>query len=1051
MLRIKDIKERHIIFWLALMLILWAMLSWYIAKQNFTYEYQSLIEKEQIHAQNISIDVADSFRRNLHFVAGVSDAFRRGLRVWNAVWKFGPNAHPSRLPKEALLKRWVADQELKELNTQLKLIQDSLGIDMVYVVNSAGDCIAASNVDMPGTPIGTNYADRQWFADARNGHNGIQYAMGRTTHIAGLYFSAPIVMNGLFHGAIISKVDLPSLSFLTRQADAYVTDSNGVIILAHDPAMLMMSVSDAKVHKMSAQEKLALYLRSDFPELKTRSWEKLPDSRLKRIGNEDYPHVLASTELQEYGLKIYSEVDLPNLPLLERERRGNFLLIWLLGSATILIAGTLFFYLRHIRQSKSAVETSEQRLRLLLGSVSNGIWGLDKEGNTTFVNLAAANMLGYLPEELVDKPMHDTVHYAHADGTHYPFERCPMHATLVDGKPRVGVDEVLWRKDGSSFPVDYSSHPILRQGELEGAVVVFEDISERKQKDEALRLASSVYQSSNDGIVVTDENNLILDVNPAFTQITGYTLEEVHGKNPRIFRSGKHDTQFYQQMWQSIQGDGHWQGEVWDLKKNGELHAKWLSISVIRRSDGSIFRYVGQFSDITEKKRKDELIWEQANFDTLTNLPNRRLFADRFRQAISSGARSGRHGALLSLDLDQFKRLNDTFGHSTGDMLLIEVAKRLGTCVREEDTVARMGGDEFLVILNGLSSDQNEAAIQAELISEKIRSELSKPYQLDKTEHHSSSSIGIVLFLGHSDNPEKLLAHVDTAMYQAKAKGRNAICFFDSSMQEVLEKRGQLESALRGALERGEFVLHYQLQMDSSGRPIGVEALLRWTNPRLGFVSPAQFIPVAEESGLILPIGHWVLETACARLALWQAAPLFSDLSIAVNVSALQFREADFVSKVRNVLQQSGIRPELLKLELTESLVLDNIEDSIRKMDELKSLGVKFSMDDFGTGYSSLSYLSRLPIDQLKIDQSFVRDITTDQHDAAIVQTIISMALSLGMDVIAEGVETAEQREFLELRGCQAYQGYLFAKPAPIDELEKKLAQLLVPDNGKPA
>jgi EAL domain-containing protein (putative c-di-GMP-specific phosphodiesterase class I) len=280
-------------------------------------------------------------------------------------------------------------------------------------------------------------------------------------------------------------------------------------------------------------------------------------------------------------------------------------------------------------------------------------------------------------------------------------------------------------------------------------------------------------------------------------------------------------------------------------------------------------------------------------------------------------------------------------------------------------------------------------------------------------------------------------------MYQAKAKGRNAICFFDSSMQDVLEKRGQMESALRGALERNEFTLHYQLQIASSGQPIGVEALLRWTHPRLGFVSPAQFIPVAEESSLILPIGLWVLETACAQLARWQTAPQFSRLSIAVNVSAIQFREAEFVSRVREVLQQSGIKPELLKLELTESLVLDNIEDSIRKMMELKSLGVKFSMDDFGTGYSSLSYLSRLPIDQLKIDQSFVRDITTDQHDAAIVQTIISMALSMGMEVIAEGVETEEQREFLELRGCQAYQGYLFAKPMPIDELERKLPELL--------
>ncbi|HLY95942.1 MAG TPA: EAL domain-containing protein, partial [Sideroxyarcus sp.] len=1018
MKRIEEIKKSHIVFWLSLILVFWVLLAWYVARQNFIHEYQFLIDKERLHARELSLDVADSFRRNLHFVAGVSDTFKRGIRIWKAVSRFPPDVQTSGLPREVLVKRWTADHVLKDLDAQLELIQESLSIDSVFVVNAAGDCISAGNLSMPDTPVGTNYADRQWFTDAREGRRGMQYAMGRTSHIPGLYFSAPITISGQFRGAIVSKINLQSLSFLIRRLDGYVTDSNGVVIIAKDAAKLMMAVPGATVGKMTPQERLALYQRVDFPELMTGPAKGQAAGVPKRIRNGSYSHVLASADLPEFGLKIHTEVDLPNLPLLERERRNIFLLIWVLGSGAILIVAGLFFYFRSINESRRAVETSEQRLRLLLGSVSNGIWGLDKEGNTTFVNAAAANMVGYLPDELIERSMHDAVHYAHSDGTRYPADNCPMHATLVDGRPRTGADEVLWRKDGSSFSVDYSSYPIYRQGELDGAVVVFEDISERKEKDEALRLASSVYQASHDGIVVTDENNIILDVNPAFTKITGYTLDEVRGKNPRIFQSGKHDRQFYLQMWQSILDNGYWQGEVWDRLKNGDLHAKWLSISVIRRPDGGVFRYVGQFSDITEKKRKDELIWAQAYFDTLTDLPNRRLFSDRIRQAISSSARSARYGALLSLDLDQFKRLNDTFGHGMGDQLLIEVAHRLGACVREEDTVARMGGDEFLVVLNGLSSNQNEAAIQAELIAEKIRGELSRPYQLDKTEHHTSASIGIVLFLGHAESEEKLLAHVDTAMYQAKAKGRNAICFFDSSMQEILEERSRLENALRTALERNELALYYQLQMSNSGRPVGAEALLRWTHPQLGIVSPVQFIPVAEESTLILDIGKWVLETACAQLARWQADPRLAHLSVAINVSARQFRESAFVSQVREALQRSGIKPPLLKLELTESLVLDNIDDSIRKMEEIKCLGVKLSMDDFGTGYSSLSYLSRLPIDQLKIDQSFVRNITTVHHDAAIVQTIISMAQSLGMDVIAEGVETMEQREFLELRGC---------------------------------
>jgi diguanylate cyclase (GGDEF)-like protein/PAS domain S-box-containing protein len=1021
---------------------LWGLSAWFIAGNNFSREYQSLIDKEQQHAQDISLDIADSFRRNLHFVAGVSDTFRQGLRIWKAVAKFGPGPSISHLPKETLVRRWTSDPVLQDLNNQLNLIQRSLSIDSIFVVNAAGDCISASDWSLPGTPIGSNYADRQWYSDALNGKRGMQYAMGRTSHVPGLFFSAPVLIDNKFSGAIISKINLPSLSFLTRNSEAYVADSNGVIIIARDPAMLMMSVPGATVDTLSTQEKMALYEKTEFPQFRITPWNGLPGNRVNHTGNGDAPYVTATAELPEYGLRIFSKVELPSLPMLERQQLSTFLLLWVVGSVAILIAGGILFYLRSVRHAKAAAETSEKRMQLLLSSVSNGIWGLDKLGNTVFVNKAAAKMVGYIPEELIQIPMHSTVHHSYADGTHYPTELCPMHATLVDGKPRIGADEVLWRKDGSSFPVDYSSYPIFQHGALDGAVVVFEDITERKQKDEALTLASSVYQSSNDGIVVSDENNLILDVNPAFTKITGYTLEEVRGRNPRMFQSGKHDREFFEQMWQSILETGHWQGEVWDKLKNGELQAKWLSISVIRHADGSVFRYVGQFSDITEKKRKDELIWEQANFDALTNLPNRRLFADRFRQAMSSSSRSWRYGALLSLDLDQFKRLNDTFGHSKGDLLLIEVARRLRLCVREEDTVARMGGDEFMIVLTALSPNKNEAGIQAELISEKIRSELCRPYQLDNSEHYTSCSVGIVLFLGHADSHEKLLAHVDTAMYQAKAKGRNSICFFDASMQDVLDQRGLLESSLRLALELDEISLHYQLQVDSSGHAIGVEALLRWTNPQLGVVPPMHFIPVAEESGLILPIGMWVLETACKQLSAWQSSPQFSHLSIAVNVSAIQFREPGFVAIIQDVLRRSGINSEKLKLELTESLVIDNIDDSVRKMKEIKALGVKFSMDDFGTGYSSLSYLSRLPFDQLKIDQSFVRTITTDQHNAAIVQTIISMAQSLGMDVIAEGVETEDQREFLDLRGCPAYQGYLYAKPTPIAELEALVVSL---------
>lgn len=570
-------------------------------------------------------------------------------------------------------------------------------------------------------------------------------------------------------------------------------------------------------------------------------------------------------------------------------------------------------------------------------------------------------------------------------------------------------------------------------------VVAIRDITQRKHNEEAVQLASMIYQKSHEGIVVCDASNRIVEVNPAFTRITGYTLDEVRGKNPRLFQSGNHTKRFFEDMWKAILLHDFWQGEVFDLRKDGVQHVKWLSISVIRDPDGNVYRYVGQFSDITEKKRQDDLILNQANYDALTSLPNRRLLADRIRQAMSSGVRSGRFGALLSLDLDQFKQLNDSLGHSTGDKILVEAARRIQACLREEDTVARMGGDEFLVVLNELSAVRAEAAVQAEQIADKLRAELHIPYPLGEGEYHSSCSIGIVLFHGHLEAQEDLLSHVDAAMYQAKSKGRNTTCFFDSGMQEELELRSQLENALRNALQLDELALHYQLQIDSSGKPIGAEALLRWIHPKLGVVSPAQFVPVAEETGLILPIGRWVLETACQQLAIWQEEPALRHLSISVNVSAVQFREPEFVAMVYRALQSCAIQPGVLKLELTESLVLHNVDDSIRKMNELKDMGIRFSMDDFGTGYSSLSYLSRLPVEQIKIDQSFVRNITTVKNDAAIVQAIISMAHGLGLEVIAEGVETPEQRDFLQMRGCHAYQGYLYAKPLPVWELEKYL------------
>ena len=449
--------------------------------------------------------------------------------------------------------------------------------------------------------------------------------------------------------------------------------------------------------------------------------------------------------------------------------------------------------------------------------------------------------------------------------------------------------------------------------------------------------------------------------------------------------------------------------------------------------------YVGTFTDITERKAAESEIEYLAFYDQLTRLPNRRLLLDRLQQALAASARSGAEGALLFIDLDNFKDLNDTLGHDKGDLLLKLVAERLNACVREGDTVARLGGDEFVMMIEGLSNIPEEAAAQSKLIGEKILKALNQPYPLANREHHSTPSIGVTLFSDQSNNIDELLKRADLAMYKAKQAGRNTLCFFDPGMQAAVAARTAMESDMRVGLRDGHFLLHYQPQVDQRGVMTGVEALLRWQHPVRGLVSPVEFIPVAELSGLILPLGEWVLETACRQLVAWRNREETADLSMAINVSARQFHHPDFVAQILAVLGRTGANPLRLKLELTESLLLTDVDDVIARMTALKKCGVGFSLDDFGTGYSSLAYLKRLPLDQLKIDQSFVSEVVANSNDAAITSAIVALAHQLGLSVIAEGVENEAQRDFLIRHGCRAYQGYLFGRPVPIEELERML------------
>jgi len=615
---------------------------------------------------------------------------------------------------------------------------------------------------------------------------------------------------------------------------------------------------------------------------------------------------------------------------------------------------------------------------------------------------------------------------------------------LMVGNKIVGVFEV-YAKESEQFGEDEEA--ILNEvgNGLSVALTNFEHEESRKQAETELRISATAFESQ-ECIMITEANGEILRVNEAFTKDTGYTAEEIVGHTPRLLKSGHHNAAFYQEMWQILGSTGMWQGEIWGRRKNGELYPKYQSISAVKGEGGVITHYVAAHIDITERKTAEKEIQLLEFYDPLTHLPNRRQLMGRLQHALASSDCIGREGALMLIDLDNFKILNDTRGHDTGDLLLQQVARRLESCVRDGDTVARLGGDEFVVILESLSEHPVEAAEQTKAVGEKILASLSQTCQLDTSEYHCSASIGATLFKGSSQAITELMKQADIAMYQAKNAGRNTVRFFNPQMQDNITARAALEGDLRKAIKKQQFQLYYQIQMDSSFRPLGAEALIRWIHPERGMVSPMEFIPLAEETGLILPIGQWVIEMACAQLNAWQQDLQTRGLVLAVNVSAKQFRQPDFVFQVKNVMQRYSVNPGLLKLELTEGMLLEDIEETIATMNTLNRIGVKFSLDDFGTGYSSLQYLKRLPLAQLKIDQSFVRDIATNSNDREIVQTIIAMAKSLNLEVIAEGVETEEERQILLNKGCASFQGYLIGRPMPITRFEALLNQAVAVD-----
>jgi len=719
------------------------------------------------------------------------------------------------------------------------------------------------------------------------------------------------------------------------------------------------------------------------------------------------------------------------------------------GSALVLALGLLVSFLWSInlrqRSLKHAViertveertrELNQERLRVqaILKTASDGIHILNADGLLIMANESFLNMLGY------DDSVIGKLNVSEWDTTGALDSLRTQYGGLMATHEHRMFETQHRRRDGTLFDVEISASGIKIDG-VGYLYAAARDITERKQAEQMLRISAIAFESQ-EGMVVTDVDSTILRINRAFTEITGYAEAEVVGRQMRLLQSGRHDSAFYAEMWKTLRVNGAWQGEIWNRRKSGEAYPEWLTITAVRNPAGAVTHYVGTLSDITRRKAAEDEVRQLAFFDPLTQLPNRRLLHDRLQQALLACSRTGASGALLFIDLDNFKTLNDTLGHDVGDKLLEQVALRLIACVRDNDTVARLGGDEFVVMLEGLSPNAGAAAAATEVVGRKILAAIAAPYQLDGHDCHSTASVGATLFDPQENAIDELLKRADLAMYEAKSGGRNTLRFFDPGLQAAVNAHATLEAALHDGLRDHAFILHYQAQVDDAGVIVGAEALLRWQHPSLGLLPPSQFIAQAEANGLIIPIGQWVLCQACECLLAWARQPALAHLTLAVNVSARQFHQADFADQVLEILEQSGADPRQLKLELTESVLLDDIEDAIAKMQVLRSKGVKFSLDDFGTGYSSLSYLQRLPLDQLKIDRSFVEGILSSANDDAIAKTIVALAQTLRLAVIAEGVETQAQRDFLALIGCRSYQGFLFSRPLPLSDFEQLVAR----------
>ena len=1186
----------------AVLILAWLTASWLTAQNHYESRAASLLQQEMKKSQNWADDIAYNIKRNLKYLHGVPEVVAQEESVKNALSRFGAGITASQLSPDTRKQRWSEDPTLEGISERLVDVAKSLGANVVWILNAAGDCVAASNFHESDSFVGTNYAEREYFQMSKAGQNGQQYALGKKTNIPGLYFSSPVNIDGHFVGAVAAKMDMPQLSFWVDKADSFVVDTNGVVILARNKSLEMLSLPDAPINTMPLEKRMQRYKRDTFSPLQIQSWGS-HGSSLARFNNDAAPHVVATNDMPEEGIRVFVTSPLPEFVTLDHDRQGLFLLLATSGSALIALLAGVGLYLESNKRSR--IHLTEQRNQLdeaqRLAKIGSWNWNI-KSGELRWSNEAyeiyspdrddiEPSYAGFVAaihpgdrqrvEEAVRLALKQSAPYdiehrvisnkhgeriVHAQGQvirdqfgdpirmmgtvqditerkrreeldhtrHEVFEILARDGALSDmmklvveyvEKSKVGtlcsislIDETgkhLQITAAPSLPDYYNetmsrveigdgagscgtaayrgervvvgdirSHPYWVEyrdlaaqaglascwsepvfdssGKLLGTLAIYQrksgepDITdiqliqeaaalasiaiERKRIDEELQLAASVYQTSGEAIMIADSSDLIVAVNPTFTNLTGYAPGEVVGCNVGMLASDRNSIEQHDAMRQSLLATGSWQGELWSRRKNGDEFAVWMTINTIHDEYANVHRRIRMFSDITDKKRMDDLVWRQANYDTQTGLPNRRLFRDRLQQELKKLHRSGHSLALLFIDLDRFKQVNDAFGHNAGDLLLREAARRITDCVRDSDTVARLGGDEFTVIVPDLFDP-----VRIELIAQTILGTLAEPFLLESEVAHISASIGITLYPNDAKNMEALLRNADQAMYAAKNGGRNRFSYFTAEMQKLSQIRTQIGNDLRNAVAEGQFEVYFQPIVElATGRIVKAEALLRWHHPERGMIDPAQFIPIAEEMGLINEIGDWVFKESARAAKRWyeaegQTRAGLCAIQMHVNKSPRQFLTGRTSETWIDYLSDIGLPPQCIVIEITEGLLLDERPEVAEKLNQFRDAGIQIALDDFGTGYSAMSYLKRFRVDYLKLDQSFMRDMATEAGDRAIVEALIVMAHKLGLKVVAEGVETVEQRDVVTTAGCDYGQGYLFAKPMPAKSLHALL------------